>query len=168
MIVLGIDPGYDRCGWAVVQRVGRELHAIGYGCIQTSRQDEKLNRLGQVCDELTAILAKVKVDVIAMESLVFGRNVSTALPVSEVRGVIQTLAWQQGLPVVEYGPSTIKLTITGYGKADKQQVYALLERQVKLEKKPKLDDTGDALAVAVTHLVTQPAPTLKKPTEKKT
>lgn len=164
MIVLGIDPGYDRCGWAVLQRVGREIHAIGYGCIETNRQDAKLQRLGHICDEVTAILGKVKIDEIAMESLVFGRNVSTALPVSEVRGVIQALAWQNQIPVAEYGPSTIKLTITGYGKADKQQVYALLEKQVKLEKKPKLDDTGDALAVAVTHLVTQPI----KPSVKKT
>lgn len=157
MIVLGIDPGYDRCGWAVVQKEGRTLQALGYGCVQTSKSQSKLERLGAVCDELTAVLAKVKVDVIAMESLIFARNVSTALPVSEVRGVVQTLAWQQQLPVAEYPPSTIKLTVTGYGKASKEQVYTMVEQQVKLEKKPKLDDTGDALAVAITHLVTQQA-----------
>jgi crossover junction endodeoxyribonuclease RuvC len=158
VIVLGIDPGYDRCGWAVVQKNGRSLTAIGYGCIQTSKTQSKLERMGAIWDELTAVLAKVPIDIIAMESLIFARNVSTALPVSEVRGLVIALAWQRQLQVAEYPPSTIKVTITGYGQADKEQVYTMLEKQIKLEKKPKLDDTGDALAVAVTHLVTQAAP----------
>lgn len=155
MIVLGIDPGYDRCGWAVLQRSGTEIKALGYGCVQTSRLDDKLVRLGAICDEISSILKRVSVDVMAIESLIFARNVSTALPVSEVRGVIQTLAWQNQIPVAEYPPSSIKLTVTGYGKASKDQVYSMVLHQVKLEKKPKLDDTGDALAVALTHIAMQ-------------
>lgn len=153
MIVLGIDPGYDRCGWAVVHQDKRDLTALGYGSVETNRAATKQDRLGQIYDELSQVLDRVPVTAIAMESLVFGRNVSTALPVSEVRGIVFALAWQRGILVTEYSPPTIKLTVTGYGKASKEQVLALLEKQVKLEKKPKLDDTGDALAVAVTHLV---------------
>lgn len=153
MIVLGIDPGYDRCGWAVLQSTGRQVSAIAYGCVQTAKADSKLVRMGAIWDELTEVLSKVKVDAIAIESLVFARNVSTALPVSEVRGLVMALAWQRQLPIAEYPPSTIKLTVTGHGQAPKEQVYTMLEKQIKLEKKPKLDDTGDALAVAVTHIV---------------
>lgn len=157
MIVLGIDPGYDRCGWAVVQKSGRHFHTLAYGCVQTSPQQTKLERFGAIWQELEEVVTKLPVEVIAMESLIFARNVSTALPVSEVRGMILALAWQKKLAVAEYPPSTIKLTVTGYGKADKEQVYAMVEKQLKLEKKPKLDDTGDALAVALTHLVTTPS-----------
>ncbi len=162
MIVLGIDPGYDRCGWAVLEQRGRETVALGYGCVVTDRSHTKLQRLGAVHDELQQVLQRVSVDSIAMESLIFARNVSTALPVSEVRGVVQTLAWQNTLPVYEYPPSTIKLTVTGHGQAPKEQVLALVEKQIKLEKKPKLDDTGDALAVALTHIVLHGAGSAQK------
>ena len=156
-IILGIDPGYDRCGWAVISAEGRsQITALEYGCIETNRKAEKYDRFGQIRRELEAMIVSQGVNEIALESLFFSRNVSTALPVSEVRGLIFGLALQHNLTVAEYQPTVIKSAVTGYGRADKNQVTEMVCRQLKLEKIPKIDDTGDALAVALTHAVQNP------------
>ncbi len=153
MILLGIDPGFDRCGWAVVSLEGRTVRPLAFDTIVTSRRDTKYQRLAQIINECTRIFQEHAIDEIAMEELFFARNVNTALPVSEVRGIFFSLAIQRQIPLFEYKPSQIKQTVTGYGQATKQQVLQMVTRQLGLEKIPKIDDTGDALAVALTHAV---------------
>lgn len=151
MTVLGVDPGYDRCGWAVVHADNGSFRALGFDCLQTQKNHSKLQRFRLIHDGLAEILANYPIDEIAVESLFFSRNVSTALPVSEVRGLLYGLAIERRIPISEYAPATIKISATGYGRADKSQVMKMVTRLLKLEKIPKIDDTGDALAVALTH-----------------
>jgi crossover junction endodeoxyribonuclease RuvC len=156
MTVLGIDPGFDRCGWAVVTGSGSTPQALAFDCIQTAKRDGKFARLDQIRRTLIEILTENPVDALAMETLFFSRNVSTALPVSEVRGLIIGLALERGLPVAEYPPATVKLAVAGYGRAEKSQVTKMAARLLRLEKIPKIDDTGDALAVGLTHWLQAP------------
>ncbi|MCD8506919.1 crossover junction endodeoxyribonuclease RuvC [Candidatus Woesebacteria bacterium] len=150
-LILGIDPGYDRCGWAIVAQQNTALKAVEYGCVQTSAKDEKADRFRQIWRQMDHLFAQYPIDVIAIESLFFSRNVSTALPVSEVRGLIFAQSFLHAIPVAEYAPNTIKMAVTGQGNAPKDQMLGMVYRLLKLEKIPNLDDTGDALAAAVTH-----------------
>ncbi len=150
-VILGIDPGYDRCGWAIVAQQNSALKAVQYGCVQTSSDHSKEERFKVIWEHFTRLCAEYPIDVIAMESLFFSRNVSTALPVSEVRGLLYAQAFLQSIPVAEYQPGSIKLAVTGHGQAPKDQVLKMVCRLLKLEKIPNVDDTGDALAVALTH-----------------
>lgn len=153
MILLGIDPGYDRCGWAVISFEGRHVKPLAFDVIQTSKKQTKYQRFEQIYRFLEELVTTHTVEEIAVEDLFFARNVNTALPVSEVRGLIFSLAIQHKIPVSEYKPNQIKQTVTGHGQADKTQVLKMVVRQLGLEKIPKIDDTGDALAVALTHAV---------------
>lgn len=153
MIILGIDPGYDRCGWAVLAAEGRTFKPLAFDVIQTSKTETKYERFQQILLFLEEVIATHQVKEIAIEDLFFARNVNTALPVSEVRGLVFSLAIRAQIPVIEYKPNQIKQTVTGHGQADKQQVMHMVMRQLGLEKIPKIDDTGDALAVALTHAV---------------
>lgn len=147
--ILGIDPGYDRCGWAVIEVDNRQEAAVDYGCFTTSSKQTKLDRLRSIQKQMQAVISKFHPDYLAIESLFFSRNVSTALPVSEARGVMLAVAFENQLEVGEYRPNAIKLAVTGYGRAGKNQVTDMVVRLLKLEKTPKIDDTGDALAVAL-------------------
>lgn len=149
--ILGIDPGYDRCGWAIVDVIGRQEKAVAYGCWQTPKKDTKLERLHSIQKQMQAVVTKYDPDELAIENLYFSRNVSTALPVSEARGVMLAVAFSSDITVYEYQPNSIKLSVAGYGRAGKKQVTEMVVRLLKLEKSPKIDDTGDALAVALTH-----------------
>lgn len=153
--ILGIDPGYDRCGWALVRGTGSNAQVIAADCFQTSKQKEKMERFSLLWAFMDELCKQHEIDALAIETLFFSRNVSTALPVSEVRGLMFALAFTHKLPIYEYTPQQVKLAVTGYGKADKSQVTQMVKRLLKLEKIPKIDDTGDALAVALTHLAHQ-------------
>lgn len=150
--VLGIDPGYDRCGWAVIQAEGTKLSVVRADVFQSSSKLDKSVRFAQLWHFMNEVIVAEGIQELALETLFFSRNVSTALPVSEVRGMFFALVFQHALTLAEYTPQQIKLAVTGYGKADKYQVTQMVCRLLNLEKIPKIDDTGDALAVAVTHL----------------
>lgn len=158
--ILGIDPGFDRCGWAVVTTAAKSRTAqlVQAHSIQTRRAETKIQRFNQIFTELSAIITQYQVNEIAMESLYFSRNVSTALPVSEIRGLIVGLGFSYHLKLAEYTPAQVKMAITGYGRADKKQMQHMLVQLLRLETIPKLDDTSDAIAVALTHVYSQRAP----------
>lgn len=151
-VILGIDPGYDRCGWAVLLAVGNTSKVLAGDCLTTSSKLEKVERFRIIWDFFQKLVKEYSVQELAMESLFFSRNVSTALPVSEVRGMLCALAFENALSLSEYSPQQVKLAVTGYGKADKHQVTSMVVRLLRLENIPKIDDTGDAFAVALTHL----------------
>jgi crossover junction endodeoxyribonuclease RuvC len=151
MIIVGIDPGIGRAGWGIIEVKGGKLEVKGYGCIETTKDQEMGERIKNVYDEVFAILGESKADALAIEELFFNTNVTTAFAVGQARGVILLAAQQFALPVTSYTPQQIKIGVTGYGRSDKKQVGQMVKTILKLQTLPKLDDTTDALAIAITH-----------------
>lgn len=151
MIVLGIDPGYAIVGYGAISTNGIKSVAIGYGSIITSSDDDFLNRLEKIYDSILEILEASHAEAMAIEKLYFQNNQKTAINVSQARGVILLAAKKKCVPVYEYTPLQIKMAITGYGQAKKNQIMEMTKRLLKLDEVPKPDDTADALAVAICH-----------------
>jgi crossover junction endodeoxyribonuclease RuvC len=148
--ILGIDPGTGRMGYGIIQHQGEKgLACLAYGCIETSKKTKKEHRLLQLHKALDSLIKKHGPKAMGIETLYFARNVNTALPVSEARGVALLLAASYGLSVFEYSPSQVKLAVAGYGKADKTQVQRMIQRILDLPELPKPDDAADALSVAL-------------------
>jgi crossover junction endodeoxyribonuclease RuvC len=151
--VLGIDPGYDRCGFAVLSCTpqGRDAQLLGSGTLRTSRSltlPQRLHALGQ---QVSEVLAQWQPDEMAVEQLYYNRNVKTVIEVSQARGVILERAAAAGVKVVEYTPTAIKSQLTGNGQALKTQVAFMVCRLTGLKQGAKLDDEMDAIAVALCH-----------------
>ncbi len=151
MIILGIDPGIAIVGYSVIESKGNNLRAIDYGCIKTSADTLLPDRLKIVYDELIKIIKKYKPDELAIEELFFNRNAKSVMKVSQARGIQILAAVNEGLDVYEYTPLQIKQAVTGYGRADKNQVQQMVKMLLNLKEKPKPDDVADALAVAICH-----------------
>ena len=150
MLALGIDPGTAIMGWGFVEQVGSRLKARSYGAITTDSKMPMQDRLLKIHTELTALVQEYKPDVIGVEQLFFNRNVTTAIPVGQARGIALLVAAQFGIKLIERTPMEVKQAVTGYGKADKEQVIYMVTKLLKLPKPPKPDDTADALAIAIT------------------
>ena len=153
MKVLAIDPGYGRCGVAVVEKNngGKEI-LIYSACIETPVKMDFPARLVVVAQECAQLMKKYSPDCVALEKLYFQSNQKTAMHVAEVRGALIGAASNAGLKVFEYTPGEVKSAAAGSGSADKQQVAKMLHALVKIEKEIKHDDEYDAIAIAVTHL----------------
>jgi len=147
--VLGIDPGFDRMGFGVVDHTGSKMTYMGHGCIQTSAKDEFTFRLQQLRDGLHQIILEHKPSCVAIEQLFFQTNAKTAIKVGMARGVIVLVAADAGLPIVDVTPAQVKLGLTGWGGADKKQIQQMVQRVLSLEEIPKPDDAADALAMAI-------------------
>lgn len=160
MKVLAIDPGYGRCGVAVVERKDGPSTSLGVNkeillysdCIETSAKHAFADRLTHIADECVRLMKKYKPDCVAMEKLYFTKNQKTAMQVAEVRGALINCAAHCGLVVSEYSPGEVKSAAAGSGSADKRAVAKMLHALVKIEKKIDHDDEYDAIAIAVTHL----------------
>lgn len=150
-IVVAIDPGYDRLGWAVGEVVQKKLQLISYGLLQTSAKDELYVRYHQVQKELLTLIGKYKPSELAIEKVFFSKNTTTALKVAEVRGVCIGVCLAHNVGIFEYNPMTVKETVTGYGKADKAAVTKMIKLQLKVDPTSLKDDTLDALAILLTH-----------------
>ncbi len=150
MIILGIDPGTATTGYGIIESAKRGiLSCLGYGCIETSKTETAGSRLLTLEKELQKILAKYKPDIVCVERLYFFKNLKTAMPVSEARGVILLAIAKKNLPVYELTPLQAKMAITGYGRAEKKQVSRMVKEILKLKEVPKPDDASDALAMAI-------------------
>lgn len=152
-IILGIDPGYDRLGWAVGELDGRKIKILSYGCITTDKKLSLFDRYKQIIDDLDQLTQKYSIDQLAIEQLYFSNNTSTAMDVSETRGVIIGHLLKSKAQVFEYHPNTIKLAVTGNGHADKKAVEKMVRLQLSIGDEKIIDDTIDALAVLLTHVV---------------
>jgi crossover junction endodeoxyribonuclease RuvC len=151
--VVGIDPGFDRCGVAVLEKSAGGKEKLLYStCITTNRSDDHEIRLKALGTELKKIIVDWEPSSLAIEKLFFNANQKTALKVAEARGVILYEASQAGLPFAEYSPQAIKIAVTGYGKATKPQVETMVARILSLDLGGKQDDEVDAIAVGITHL----------------
>jgi len=149
VIVLGIDPGTARMGYGVVSREGSQLEMIDYGCLETTNDRPLEQRLLIIHEGLTDLIETHRPEAMGVERLFFNKNVQTAMAVGQARGVVLLVAAQHGLPVFEYGPHEVKLAVTGYGRAPKDQVQRMVQLVLSMSQIPKPDDAADALAVAV-------------------
>lgn len=141
--ILGIDPGYDRCGFGVIEGA----KALAYGAITTPK-GEIAERLREIAADLRGIIEKHNPDALVIEDLFFSKSVTTAMKVAMVRGVVMLLAAEAGLRVLEVKPNEVKMALTGYGRADKKQMQEMVKVVFKLKAIPKPDDAADALAIA--------------------
>lgn len=151
MRILGIDPGIAIVGFGFIDKQGSKCVPVQYGCIQTEAHTPEEERLLHVYEGIVQLIDKYKPDAVALEKLFFNRNVTTAMTVSQARGVMVLAAVQKGLPVAEYTPMQVKQAVVGYGKAEKRQVQEMTRMFLKLQAIPKPDDVADALAVAICH-----------------
>jgi crossover junction endodeoxyribonuclease RuvC len=156
--ILGIDPGYDRIGIAIIEKAPKTKELVLYSdCLQTSAKDHIYKRFLEIGAEIDRVLDRFEPDAVAIETLFITRNQKTAMRVSEVRGIIIYQSIKRNIPVFEYSPMQIKTAITGDGTSDKTRMVKMVELLVKLPKgatkktSNKKDDEYDAIAVALAH-----------------
>ena len=174
MLVMGLDPGLAITGYGLVREAppnsglpnsgspnsgspsdptGRHgLLLVGYGAVTTPAGQPLPERLLAIDKELGALMAKHQPDIVAVEELFFGRNVTTAFIVGQARGVAILAAARAGLPIREYKPAAVKQAITGYGRAPKTQMQEMVRMLLDLDHVPRPDDAADAVAVAICHI----------------
>jgi crossover junction endodeoxyribonuclease RuvC len=150
MRIIGIDPGTGLLGFGVIDASGSKFHMVDAGVIRTRPHQPLEERLEEIYDGLTSIIAETKPDVMVIERLFFARNVTTAISVAHARGVAMLAGHKAKLDIKEYTPLEIKQALTGYGKADKKQMQEMVRLQLGLQEVPKPDDCADALAAAIT------------------
>lgn len=151
MLVLGIDPGYAITGYGLVERQGAKLRVLDFGVVSTPAHTDFPLRLLAISEMLEQLIALHKPDAVAIEELFFSRNTTTAIGTAQARGVAVLAGARAGLPVYEYTPMQVKVAVTGYGRADKQQVQQMVRVLLGLKEIPKPDDAADALAIAICH-----------------
>ncbi len=151
MRVLAIDPGYGRCGVAVLEKENGKERVVYSACIETSKKLHFPARLASIANKSAALIKKYKPDAVALEKLYFSTNQKTAMQVAEVRGALISLSSTHRLPVFEYTPGQVKSATAGSGSADKHQIAKMLHALIAIEKKIKYDDEYDAIAIGVTH-----------------
>lgn len=152
MRVIGVDPGYDRLGLAVLERDGSSERLIHSECVVTDRSAPLSERLAALGDRFEDLVRTYRPDAVGIETLFFNQNRSTGIAVAEARGVITFLAARHSCSVREFGPQEIKVAVTGYGKSDKTAVFDMLRRLITGIPDGALDDEYDAIAVGVTCL----------------
>lgn len=151
MKILGIDPGSGTIGFGLIELAKGKPKLIDAGVIQTKIGDEVPTRLNELYENLCELLDELKPDEASVEKLFFAQNVTTAMNVSQARGVILLALERAGVKIYEYTPLQIKMAMTGYGRATKAQIQEMVRVQLSLKTKPKPDDCADALAAALTH-----------------
>lgn len=151
MIILGIDPGTARIGWAIVEATRGATHTQHFGCITTDKTKQPAERLLVLYDALTKLFHTYDPDCVSVEELFFSKNAKTAIGVGQARGVVLLTAAKHNVPVVSYTPLVVKQAVCGNGRAEKRQVQLMVTRLLKLRAVPQPDDVADALAIALTH-----------------
>ena len=149
MLAMGIDPGNAICGYGFVELDGNSLHDAGFGVIRTTPAMRREERLRVIYEKLAGLMQERRPDLVGVEKLFFNRNVTTAMTVSEARGVILLAAEMNGVPLLELTPLQVKQAVVGYGQATKEQVTYMTQRLLCLGQKPTPDDAADALAIAI-------------------
>lgn len=151
MRVLGIDPGYALVGFGVLDYDNYQNSIVDFGVISTTKDEEMPDRLYKIYQGVKELIKTYNPDVMAIEELFFFRNITTAIPVAQARGVIIVACRECGVPIYEYTPLQIKQALTGNGRAEKKQVQFMVKVLLNLDNIPKPDDAADAVAVAITH-----------------
>ncbi len=152
MKILGIDPGMAIVGYAMIDYEGKDkIKLLTSGSIQTDKKQSDSARLLEIYNDLSEIIKKYEPDCASVEQLFFFKNQKTIIPVAEARGVILTVLEKYNVPTFSYTPMEVKQVLTGYGRADKKEVEQMVRLNLDKEELPKLDDTVDAIAIAICH-----------------
>lgn len=151
MVIMGIDPGFAIVGYGIVNYRGNQFKVLDYGVIETSASMPLPDRLLSIEKGLVNLIADYKPEAVCVEDLYFNTNSKTAIKVGQGRGVALLCSAKAGIPVFEYTPLQVKQGVTGYGRADKNQVQYMVKVLLSLAEIPKPDDAADALAIAICH-----------------
>ena len=155
MVILGFDPGLATLGYGVIQKEKNgKVQMLDYGIISTPKEDNLAVRLTLLEKGVNQVIDTFKPDEIAIEELFFAKNVKTGIAVAHARGVVLLTATKKCDKIFEYTPLQIKQALTGYGRAEKHQIQAMVKTMLNLKGIPRPDDAADALAVALTHAQT--------------
>ena len=156
MIILGIDPGTAHTGFGIINKISspksknrNRIKCIDYGLIQTNPDSPTPERLRILYNEVGKLIKKYNSKVLAVEKLYFFKNLKTAIPVAQAKGVILLAAAKKKIPVFEFTPLQVKMTVANYGRAEKKQVQRMIKTLLNLKEIPKPDDAADALGVAI-------------------
>ncbi|MGE4169467.1 MAG: crossover junction endodeoxyribonuclease RuvC [Candidatus Margulisiibacteriota bacterium] len=152
MVILGLDPGLATTGYGLIEKKGSKLRFIEHGILTTPPKMELSKRLLMLSNKLKDLLSSHQPTSMAIEELFFAKNVTTAMVVSQARGVLLLTAEQAGIEAISsYTPLQVKTAVCGYGKAEKQQVQYMVKQLLNLPDIPKPDDAADGLALAICH-----------------
>ena len=151
MKILGIDPGMAIVGYGLIETVNDSINLLTSGSIQTDKKLPDSKRLLEIYNDLTTVVQKYQPDCASVEELFFFKNQKTIIPVAEARGVILTVLEKLNIPTYSYTPIQVKQVLTGYGRAEKKEVEQMVRLTLQSDKLPKLDDTVDAIAIAICH-----------------
>jgi crossover junction endodeoxyribonuclease RuvC len=151
MRIIGIDPGYAIMGYGIVDQNGNRFTTVAYGCVTTDKDLAMPDRLKTLYEGLTEVIAAHQPEEASIEQLFFNTNATTAIQVGQARGVAILACANSGLSVYEYTPLQIKSSLTGYGRAQKEQMQYMIKMLLNLTQVPKPDDAADALAAALCH-----------------
>jgi crossover junction endodeoxyribonuclease RuvC len=154
MRVIGIDPGTGILGFGIIDASNHQTTLVDGGVIRTPVKEDDAIRLNTIYTELTDIIKSTNPKIMVIEKLFFAQNVTTAMTVAQARGIVMLCGVQAKLQIFEYTPLQIKLSLTGYGRADKKQIQEMVKIILKLKDSPKPDDCADALAAAICHSMT--------------
>ncbi len=151
MKILGIDPGMAIVGYSIVDFDGESIKLLNSGSIKTSKNNSESQRLLEIFEDISILIERYKPNVASIEKLFFFKNQKTVMPVAQARGVIMMALEKQGVQTFEYTPMEVKQTLTGYGRADKKEVEHMVKITLNYDSLPCLDDTVDAIAIAICH-----------------
>lgn len=155
MRIIGIDPGMAIAGYCIMDvasgKEGAEYTLVSSGSIQTDKLNSTASRLLEIHRDIAEIIKAYKPDIASVEQLFYFKNAKTIVPVCEARGIILMTLEMYNVPIYEYTPLVVKQTITGYGRADKDDVKKMIEIILDSCELPKLDDAADAIAIAICH-----------------
>lgn len=152
MKIIAIDPGYDRVGVAVLEKVDSAKEVLLFSCcITTDKKQSFYDRLAEIQRALGEIIKKYKPEQLVIEELYFAKNTTTALRVAEARGLIVSEFLKKNIPVAELHPNHIKIAITGYGAAKKEDILFMLPKLIVIDGTKRLDDELDAVAIGVAY-----------------
>lgn len=152
MKVLGIDPGFDRVGVAILEGDASKPSVLFSTCLKTNKLDKHPDRIKSIVNELSEIIKKHSPEFSAVETLFFSKNTKTAIAVAEARGAILATLSNNNLPIIEVSPQEVKVAATGYGKSEKEDVIRMIKHTVKDAPEKALDDEYDAIAIAITGM----------------
>ena len=154
MRVLAIDPGFGRNGFAVLENSRQHNADLLFSeCFETDKDLPFYDRLLLVANRMREHITTYQPDCVALETLFFSKNQKTVMEVAEIRGGVILVAREHGLPVAEYGPSTVKVSVTGDGRANKQSILRMIHRLIRIDEKKRYDDEYDAIAIGITHVL---------------
>ena len=151
MRVLGIDPGSETLGWGVIEGEKLKYALVEFGTVRSSPKDAFSKRLVKIGDGVGDVIERFRPDVLAIEEAFYAKNVSVAMKLGQVRGVVLYTGERTGLEIAEYSPRLVKQTVVGHGNAEKHQVQEMVRILLRLKSVPEPHDAADALAIAICH-----------------